>query len=286
VVQPLVPSTAFADAWIQVDRTEDPRFFVNLLDATRTRLLERARKSPIQFFAPLALRTGLNVLDVGCGTGDFLRLLAPIVSPGKAVGLDLSETMIAEAGRRSVENLENLSFRVGSALELPFQAGSFDRVLATQVLLHVPDPWKALSEMKRVLAPSGMMCIAEIDWGTLVVQSSDIELGRRFSGLACQELRNGLIVRELPGQLRELAFNPVVILPEVEVAQDLDAFYTWFVEPSLKHFTRIGAFSEAEADAFLTDLKERARRGHYFSSRTYYTILATPPSECTHKPTN
>jgi len=286
VVQPLVPSTAFADAWIQVDRTEDPRFFVNLLDATRTRLLERARKSPVQFFAPLALRTGLNVLDVGCGTGDFLRLLAPIVSPGKAVGLDLSETMIAEAGRRSVENLENLSFRVGSALELPFQAGSFDRVLATQVLLHVPDPWKALSEMKRVLAPSGMMCIAEIDWGTLVVQSSDIELGRRFSDLACQELRNGLIVRELPGQLRELAFNPVVILPEVEVAQDLDAFYTWFVEPSLKHFTRIGAFSEAEADAFLTDLKERARRGHYFSSRTYYTILATPPSECTHKPTN
>jgi ubiquinone/menaquinone biosynthesis C-methylase UbiE len=286
VVQPLVPSTAFADAWIQVDRTEDPRFFVNLLDATRTRLLERARKSPIQFFAPLALRTGLNVLDVGCGTGDFLRLLAPIVSPGKAVGLDLSETMIAEAGRRSVENLENLSFRVGSALELPFQAGSFDRVLATQVLLHVPDPWKALSEMKRVLAPSGMMCIAEIDWGTLVVQSSDIELGRRFSDLACQELRNGLIVRELPGQLRELGFNPVVILPEVEVAQDLDAFYTWFVEPSLKHFTRIGAFSEAEADAFLTDLKERARRGHYFSSRTYYTILATPPSECTHKPTN
>ena len=286
MVQPLVPSTAFADAWIQVDRTEDPRFFVNLLDATRTRLLERARKSPVQFFAPLALRTGLNVLDVGCGTGDFLRLLAPIVSPGKAVGLDLSETMIAEAGRRSVENLENLSFRVGSALELPFQAGSFDRVLATQVLLHVPDPWKALSEMKRVLAPSGMMCIAEIDWGTLVVQSSDIELGRRFSDLACQELRNGLIVRELPGQLRELAFNPVVILPEVEVAQDLDAFYTWFVEPSLKHFTRIGAFSEAEADAFLTDLKERARRGHYFSSRTYYTILATPPSECTHKPTN
>src|SRR5579859_2696984 len=33
-----------------------------------------------------------------------------------------------------------------------------------------------------------------------------------------------------------------------------DAFYTWFVEPSLRHFKRIGAFSEAEADAFLADL--------------------------------
>lgn len=219
----VVPSTAFADAWIQVDRTENPRFFVNLLDATRARLLESARNSPGQFFAPLALRPGLKVLDVGCGTGDFLRVLAPIVSPGKAVGLDLSETMIAEAVQRSVQDSENLSFRVGSALELPFQAEKFDRVLATQVLLHIPDPWSALAEMKRVLAPSGLICITEIDWGTLVVQSSDGELGRRFSDLACKELRNGFIVRELPGRLRDLGFDDIVIRPEVEVALNLDA---------------------------------------------------------------
>jgi len=278
LAQPLVPSTAFADAWIQVDRTDNPRFFVNLLDATRARLLERARTSPREFFAPLALRAGLNVLDVGCGTGDFLRLLAPIVSPGKAVGLDLSETMIAEARQRSAENVDNLSFRVGSVLELPFTAASFDRVLATQLLLHVPDPRKALVEIKRVLAPSGVISITEIDWGTLVVQSSDNELGRRFSDLACRELRNGLIIRELPGQLRALGFNHVIILPEVEVAQDLDALYTWFVEPSLTHFKRIGAFSEAEAEAFIADLKERARQGRYFSSRTHYTILASQSS--------
>jgi ubiquinone/menaquinone biosynthesis C-methylase UbiE len=278
LAQPLVPSTAFADAWIQVDRTENPTFFVKLLDATRARLLERARRSPKEFFAPLAPRPGLKILDVGCGTGDFLRLLAPIVSPGTAVGVDLSETMIAEARQRSADNFDNLSFRVGSVLEIPFPVGSFDRVLATQLLLHVPDPLKALAEMKRVLAPSGVISIAEIDWGTLVVQSSDKELGRRFSDLACRELRNGLIIRELPGLLRDIGFDDIVIRPEVEVTQDLDAFYSWFVEPSLKHFTRIGAFSQAEADAFLTDLKDRARRGHYFSSRTFYTILASHSS--------
>jgi ubiquinone/menaquinone biosynthesis C-methylase UbiE len=102
--------------------------------------------------------------------------LAPLVSPGKAVGVDLSETMIAEAVQRSAHSSENLSFRVGSALELPFEAESFDRVLATQVLLDIPDPWTALAEMKRVLAPSGLMVMTEIDWGTLVVQSSDGEL--------------------------------------------------------------------------------------------------------------
>jgi ubiquinone/menaquinone biosynthesis C-methylase UbiE len=275
LVQPLLPSTAFADAWTKVDQTEDPRFFVNLLDATRARLLERARMSPKEFFAPLGLCPGLNVLDVGCGTGDFLRLLAPIVAPGKAVGLDLSETMIAEAVQRSAENRENLSFRLGSALELPFPAGSFDRILATQVLLHIPDPWTALAEMKRVLAPTGLICVTEIDWGTLVVHASDKELGRRFSDLACRELRNGLIIRDLPGQLRGLGFNHIIIRPEVEVAENLDAFYTWFVEPSLRHFKRIGAFSEAEVDAFLADLKERAQHGRYFSSRTFYTVLAS-----------
>jgi hypothetical protein len=78
------------------------------------------------------------------------------------------------------------------------------------------------------------------------------------------------LIRDLPGHLRELGFNHIRIAPEVDVAQDLDAFYTWFVEPSLKHFKAIGAFSEAEADAFLTDLRARAARGHYFSSRTSY----------------
>jgi SAM-dependent methyltransferase len=278
LAQPLVPSTAFADAWIQVDRTENPRFFVNVLDATRARLLERARTSPKDFFAPLVLRPGLNVLEVGCGTGDFLRLLASLLSSGTAAGEDLSETMIAEARQRSAENIDNLSFRVGTVLDLPFPAASFDRVLATQLLVHVPDPAKALMEMKRVLAPSGMISITEVDWGTLVVQSSEGELGRRFSDLACRELRNGLIIRELPGQLRELGFNDIIMRPEIEVAQDLDAVYTWFVEPSLNHFKRIGAFSEEEASTFLADLKERAHRGRYFSSRTYYTVLASQSS--------
>jgi SAM-dependent methyltransferase len=88
--QPLVPATAFGDAWIQVDRTENPRFFVNLLDATRARLLERARTSPGEFFAPLALRPGLNILDVGCGTGDFVRLLAPNkISPDSGARIEV-----------------------------------------------------------------------------------------------------------------------------------------------------------------------------------------------------
>jgi len=62
--------------------------FVNLLDATRARLLERAPHVAQGIFCAAGSPPGLNVLDVGCGTGDFIRLLAPIVSPGTAVGVD------------------------------------------------------------------------------------------------------------------------------------------------------------------------------------------------------
>ena len=118
--KPLTGSWAFADSWTQVDQTDDPAFFVDVLDGTRAGLLERARRAPAEFFAPLKLQAGPRVLDVGCGTGDLLRLLAPLVAPGEAVGIDISETMITEARHRHDEQLANLAFRVGDALALDF----------------------------------------------------------------------------------------------------------------------------------------------------------------------
>lgn len=279
-----IPSTAFDDAWIQVDRTEDPGFFVQLLDATRVELLERARRSPVDFFAPVEIRSGHRVLDVGCGTGDFLRALAPLAAPGGVVGIDLSETMIAEAERRQIGESANASFRVGDALALPFESDSFDRIVATQVLLHIPDPWAALAEMCRVLAPAGLVAFGEIDWGTVAVECTDRELGRRFTRLACDELRNGLIVRELPFRLRAAGFDRVSIMPEVNVALSPDGFHRWFIEPSMSHFKRIGAFSDAEAEFFLNDLQERMSQGRYFCSRTYYSIVGSRSSESCNQP--
>jgi ubiquinone/menaquinone biosynthesis C-methylase UbiE len=267
-----IPSTAFADAWINVDSTEDPGFFVQLLDSTRNELLERARRSPAEFFTPLEIRAGHRVLDVGCGTGDFLRLLAPLVAPGSAVGIDLSETMIAEAQRRTSSGSSNVSFQVGNALDLPFESRSIDRLTATQVLLHIPDTAAALAEMWRVLAPGGLVAFGEIDWGTVTVECTDRELGRRFTRLACDELRNGLIVRELPCLLRNVGFDRILMVPEVQLSLNPDAFYRWFIEPSMPHFKRIGGFSPAEVEFFLADMQERASQGRYFCSRTYYSI--------------
>ena len=272
--EPLTGSWAFADSWLQVDEADDPGFFVGVLDGTRARMLERARRDPAAFFAPLDVSAGLHVLDVGCGTGDLLRLLAPLVAPGAAVGVDLSETMIGEARQRHCGDVPSLSFQVGDALALDFGDATFDRVLASQVLLHVPDPDVALGELARVLTQEGQLSLTEIDWGSISVECTDRELGRRFTALACDGLRNGMIVRDLPSMLRGYGLTDIGIRPEIAVSWEPDEFHTWFVEPSIRHFERAGTFTPGEAAAFRRDLSERAESGRYFSARTTYSLIA------------
>src|SRR5579859_4280311 len=125
-------------------------FYASLLDATRAEGLAEARRDPDAAFAPLKLRAGLRVLDVGCGTGDYLRVMAPLVAPGRAVGVDLSAALVGCAQRRISPGQAHVTFKVGDACRLPFADAAFDRVIAHQVLLHLADPWRAIWEMRRV----------------------------------------------------------------------------------------------------------------------------------------
>ena len=83
------------------------------------------------------------MLEVGCGTGHFTRWLAD--QGLRAVGLDISPAMLAEATKRN-----GVSYEVGSALALPFADRSFDVVAFITTLEFVADPQRALSEAVRV----------------------------------------------------------------------------------------------------------------------------------------
>ena len=172
--------------------------------------------------------------------------------------------MVEEARRRHGGHVPGLRFDVGDVFALAFDDASFDRVLASQVLLHVPGVEKALTEIARVLDPRGELSLTEIDWGSISVECSDRELTRRFTALACDRLRNGMIVRDLPMMLRNVGLSDVDVQAEVAVSWEPDAFHTWFVEPSVHHFVRVGTFTEDEGERFLGDLRDRAESGRYF----------------------
>jgi 2-polyprenyl-3-methyl-5-hydroxy-6-metoxy-1,4-benzoquinol methylase len=87
------------------------------------------------------------VLDVGCGEGVLVHRWAQRLGDGRVVGVDLEEESI-QAGWAE-HQAPNLTYRVIDSAELPFADGEFDLAAAIEVLEHVPDPERTLSEMAR-----------------------------------------------------------------------------------------------------------------------------------------
>ncbi|MFF8605971.1 methyltransferase domain-containing protein [Streptomyces sp. NPDC015346] len=112
------------------------------------------------------LRPGLDVLDVGCGPGTITADLAALVAPGRVTAVDAAEDVLAKARAVAAERgVENVEFAVADVHALDFPDDSFDVVHAHQVLQHVGDPVRALSEMRRVCRPGGVVAARDSDYG-------------------------------------------------------------------------------------------------------------------------
>jgi ubiquinone/menaquinone biosynthesis C-methylase UbiE len=107
----------------------------------------------------LAPKKGEKILDVGCGTGYYLKYI--LDKGAEAYGLDLSEEYIKQAKAYISPNRATL--KVASASNIPFKSGYFDQVLATEVIEHVPNYEKSLKEVYRVLRSNGSAVITTIN---------------------------------------------------------------------------------------------------------------------------
>lgn len=111
------------------------------------------------------LKTGERVLDAGCGTGVLTRLAALAVGPeGCALGIDPGVKMIAIARKSARLEGSRAEFRLGVIENLPFEDESFDLVLASAMIHHLPPDLKVkgLSEVRRVLRPGGRLVAVDI----------------------------------------------------------------------------------------------------------------------------
>lgn len=102
---------------------------------------------------------GETILDIGCGNArDLLQILDAGAS---IVGVDLSEGMIEQA-RLELEaaGYSGVRLEVGDATRLSFPEGTFDKVLCSEVIEHIPDAAAAAREMWRVLKPGGTLVMS------------------------------------------------------------------------------------------------------------------------------
>src|SRR5687767_3177147 len=98
------------------------------------------------------LRSGLAVVDCGCGSGSITLDLAEAVKPGRVVGFDADTAAIEQARQRAMERgCDNVEFAVGDVYEPGLTDGTFDVVHYCGVLAHLADPAKALAVAARLL---------------------------------------------------------------------------------------------------------------------------------------
>ncbi|NYH55217.1 ubiquinone/menaquinone biosynthesis C-methylase UbiE [Nocardiopsis arvandica] len=108
---------------------------------------------------------GRFLLDVGCGPGSITADLARRVAPGTVTAVDSSAEAVdlARAAAREA-GTDNVEFLVGDVHDLDLPSDAFDVVHAHQVLQHVADPVRALSEMRRVVRPGGVVAACDSDY--------------------------------------------------------------------------------------------------------------------------
>ena len=103
-------------------------------------------------------KAATSILDVGCGTGELLRILSEIVPDAQLYGLDISEKMLEIAEKKLAGRAR---FILGDSSTIPLKPESCDVVCCNHSFHHYPKPLQVLEEFRRVLKADGILLIGE-----------------------------------------------------------------------------------------------------------------------------
>jgi SAM-dependent methyltransferase len=212
------------------------------------------------------LRSGMRVADLGCGVGLVTELLAELVGPGgHVVGIDASGAQLAQARKRRNGAGSHVRFVEASATDTGLPPGSFDLVYCRFLLIHLPEPERALREMFALLKPDGILVCEDGDltacgseppsaldafadlWGRLGPRRGlDYTLGRRLFQM----------VRAAGFPAPDITFNqPVVARGETKRLLELS------VAEAGPAFVEAGLITSWELDHTLVEMRRLAGDG-------------------------
>jgi SAM-dependent methyltransferase len=177
--------TATEMSFTAIDETGSADFFAGYLDFVRTLPSMIAVEAEI---ARLAAEGNTQMLiDVGCGTGDFLTALATDVLPAAmAVGIEKS-ALLVQLARRRHEKAPRVSFVVHDFARDTGQPAMFqvndwsesaDVIILNRVVQHLVEPVRLLENLRPLLKAGGRIIVADVDWGQAEVNGPHDQIGR------------------------------------------------------------------------------------------------------------
>lgn len=265
----------------------DPHRFVNELDGEAlerliARLESRAKDAVFtslfeKYASQLKLPANAKVLEVGCGTGATLRMLARRSDfKGKAHGVDHSPAFIEAANRFSrAENVgDRLTFEVADAHRLGFPDATFDVAIAHTLISHVTEPAAVIREMARVVRPGGTVVIFDGDYASLTYGFPDHVFGREMdAALVNAAFNNPLIMRDLPRLLPEFGLHLEAAWGEAVVEIGAGSYFKTFAQTYVPYVTKAGLLAAEAVESWLDAQLKAMDKGTFFAACNYYTYI-------------
>jgi SAM-dependent methyltransferase len=173
----------------------------------------------------LGVGAGCRVIDIGCGAGrhsfEAYRRGATVVAVDRDRGelQNVQRMFVAMARAGEIPGGASATTVAGDALDLPFRNGSFDCVIASEVLEHIPQDGKAMWELARVVRPGGMVAVTVPRWFPERVCWALSDAYHEVEGGHVRIYRTG----ELLGKLRNTGLRPI----HLHYAHALHSPYWW-----------------------------------------------------------
>lgn len=139
------------------DRMVEKYHSEGTLFESKNPILRRVERNRIKFIIKLAQVSRTDrFIDIGCGEGYLLSLLS---QTKQIVGLDISKVALARA-KELLKEKPCIHLIYGNAQKLSFADNSFDKIVCSELLEHVPDPKSVIKEIYRVLKKEGVVVIS------------------------------------------------------------------------------------------------------------------------------